>query len=119
MSSAFYGRPDCVNAGETVQTRSKGHTHAYLFDETNLRTGHGEPRTHEQTLKFAAEATKKSTQNGILITVKGVKGYSWFTFIPKFDIIKGVAIDSMHSTLLGVVKMSLSLWRDKTYKAEP
>ena len=40
-------------------------------------------------------------------------------FIPKFDIIKGVAIDYMHSTLLGVVKMLLTLWSDKTYKAEP
>ena len=117
--NAFYGCPYCLSPGETVQTSSKGHTHAYPFDEANLRTGHGEPRTHEQTLKFAAEATKKSAQIGIPISVKGVKGCSWFMFISKFDIIRGVAIDYMHSTLLGVVKMLLTLWSDKTYKAEP
>ena len=117
--NAFYGCPYCLSPGETVQTSSKGHTHAYPFDEANLRTGHGEPRTHEQTLKFAAEATKKSAQNGMPNSVKGVKGYSWCMFIPKFDIIRGVAIDYMHSTLLGVVKMLLTLWSDKTYKVEP
>ena len=103
--NAFHGCPYCLSPGKTVQTSSKGHTHAYPFDDNNLRTGHGEPRTHEQTLKFAAEATKKSAQNGIQNSVKGVKGYSWFMFVPKFDIIRGVAIDYMHSTLLGVVKM--------------
>ncbi|CAH3171347.1 unnamed protein product [Porites lobata] len=100
--NAFYGCPYCLSPGKTVQTSSKGHTHAYPFDEANLRTGHGEPRTHEQTLKFAAEATKESAQKGIPSSVKGVKGYSWFMFIPKFDIIRGIAIDYMHSTLLGV-----------------
>ena len=40
-------------------------------------------------------------------------------FVPKFDIIRGVVIDYMHSTLLGVVKMLLTLWSDKSYKGEP
>ena len=40
-------------------------------------------------------------------------------FVPKFDIIRGVAIDYMYSTLLGVVKMLLTLWCDKTYRSEP
>ena len=39
-------------------------------------------------------------------------------FVPKFGVIR-VAIDYMHSTLLGVVKIRLTLWCDKTYKAEP
>ena len=102
-----------------ARSKTKGHTHAYPFDDKNLKTGHGEPRTHEQTLKFAAEATKKSAENGIQNSVKGVKGYSWFMFVPKFDIIRGVAIDYMHSTLLGVVKMLLTLWSDKSYKGDP
>ncbi|XP_044167373.1 uncharacterized protein LOC122951430 [Acropora millepora] len=117
--NAFHGCPYCLNPGKTVQTSSKGHTHAYPFDDKNLKTGHGEPRTHAQTLKFAAEATKKCAENGIQKSVKGVKGYSWFMFVPKFDIIRGVAIDYMHSTLLGVVKMLLTLWSDKSYKGEP
>ena len=70
-------------------------------------------------MEFAAEATKKSAQKGIQNSVNGVKGYSWFMFVPKFDIIRGVAIDYMHSTLLGVVKMLLTLWSDKSYKGEP
>ncbi|XP_068757460.1 uncharacterized protein [Montipora capricornis] len=117
--NAFHGCPYCLSPGKTVQTSSKGHTHAYPFDDKNLKNGHGEPRTHEQTLKFAAEATKKCAENGIQNSVKGVKGYSWFMFVPKFDIIRGVAIDYMHSTLLGVVKMLLTLWSDKSYKGEP
>lgn len=102
-----------------MHTSSKGHTHAYPFNENNLVTGHGEPRTHEQTLKFASEAFKQSAQDGTKHSVKGVRGYSWFMFVPKFDIIRGVAIDYMHSTLLGVVKMLLTLWNDKSYKSEP
>lgn len=117
--NAFHGCPYCLSPGETVHTSSKGHTHAYPFDETNLTTGHGEPRTHEQTLKFAAEAAKQAAQDGKQHTVNGVKGFSWFMFVTKFDVIRGVAIDYMHSTLLGVVKMLLTLWCDKAYKAEP
>ena len=40
-------------------------------------------------------------------------------FVLIFDIIKGVATAYMHSTLLGVVKMLLTLWSDKSYKGEP
>ena len=102
-----------------MQTSSKGHTHAYPFNENNLVVGHGEPRTHEQTLEFASEDFKQSAQDGIKHGVKGVRGYSWFMFVPKFDIIRGVATDYMHSTLLDVVKMLLTLWSDKSYKSEP
>ena len=73
-----------------MQTSTKEHTHAYPFDDSNLITGHGEPRMHEQSLKSAAEATKKSAQKGTPSSVKGVKGYSWFMLIPKVDIIRGV-----------------------------
>ena len=63
--NAFHGCPYRLISGKTVQTGSKGHTHAYPFDDKSIKTGHGEPRTHEQTLKLAAEATKKSAENGI------------------------------------------------------
>ena len=39
-------------------------------------------------------------------------------FVPKFDIIS-VGIDYMHSTLLGVVKMLLTLWSVQSFKGEP
>jgi len=63
-------------------------------------------------LKFAAEATTKSAQKGVENSVNGVKGYWWFMFVSKFDIMRGVAIDYMHSILLGAVKMLLTLWND-------
>ena len=108
-----------LSPGKTVKTNKGGHTHAYPFNENNLKTGYGEERTHEQTLQFAAESTKKTFASGVPSGVYGVKGFSWFMFIPKFDIIRGVAIDYMHGTLLGVVKMLLQLWMDKSYSSEP
>ena len=50
--------------------------------------------------------------------VCGVKGYSWFMFIPGFDIIKGIAVDYMHCVLLGVTKTLMTLWFDKSHTAE-
>ena len=103
--NAFFGCPYCLNPGQTTKSSERGHTHTYPFNENNLATGYGEIRTHEQTLKFAAEATQKTAEEGIQKSVKGVKGFSWLMFIPKFDIIRGVAIDYLHGSLLGVVKM--------------
>ncbi|CAH3185507.1 unnamed protein product, partial [Porites evermanni] len=39
-------------------------------------------------------------------------------FIPGFDIIKGIAVDCMHFVLLGVTKMLMTLWFDKTHASE-
>jgi len=111
--NAFYGCPYCLSPGEAVKTIKGGHTHAYPFNENNLKTGYGENRTHEQTLQFAAESTKETFANGVPSGVYGVKGFSCFMFIPRFHIIRGVAVDYMHGTLLGVVKMLLQLWMDK------
>jgi len=38
--------------------------------------------------------------SGVETNEKGVKGFSWCVVIPKFDIIRGCAIDYMHGTLL-------------------
>jgi len=63
--NAFYGNPYWLSPGETVKTNKGGHTHAYRFNETNLKTGYGEERTHQQTLQFAAESTKKTFASGV------------------------------------------------------
>ena len=60
----------------------------------------------------------KSRLEGKYAPVFGVKGYSWFMFVPGFDIIKGVAVDYMHCVLLGVTKMLMTLWFDKTHASE-
>lgn len=39
-------------------------------------------------------------------------------FIFRFDIIRGVVVDYMYGILLGVVKMLLQLWMDKSYSFE-
>ena len=40
-------------------------------------------------------------------------------YVPGFNIIRGIAIDYMHGTLLGVVKMLVNLWLDKQHHEEP
>ena len=117
--NAFHGCPYCLIPGETAKTSANGHTHAYPFDEANLRTGHGQERNHKQTVGFAGVATSNTAKDGVQRCMKGVKGFSWFMFVPKFDIIRGLAIDYMHGTLLGVTKMLLTLWLQKSTSKEP
>lgn len=50
--------------------------------------------------------------------VLGVKGLTWFSYLPKLDTIRGTAIDYMHCILLGVVKMLATLWFEKSHKQE-
>ena len=51
--------------------------------------------------------------------MRGGKGLNWFLYVPGYNIIKGIAIDYMHGTLLGVVKMLVNLWLDKQHHEEP
>ena len=39
-------------------------------------------------------------------------------FVPGFNIIEGIAIDYLYCVLLGIVKMLMSLWFDKTHSSE-
>lgn len=115
--NGFNGCPYCMQRGTSVKTSAKGHTHAYPFNRENPCKGYETGRTHETTLKHAYDA-HKSKLEGKYAPVFGVKGYSWFMFIPGFDIIKGVAVDYMHCVLLGVTKMLMMLWFDKTHASE-
>lgn len=118
--NGYFGCPYCLHPGTTLKTSSTGagHSHVYQYDrETNGQT---RQRTHEQTVSFAIEAERLKKLGKFNTTVtKGVKGLSWSMHFPKFDIIFGTAIDYMHSVLLGVVKMLLTLWTDKSYSSEP
>lgn len=124
-----YGCPYCLHPGETVKTSERGHTRAYPFHirghqnaeggkQTNLTARTVEKRTHEQTLLFAKEADnlKGSGKDSV---VKGVKGMTWSMVLPGFDIINGVTIDYMHCVLLGITKMLLTLWTEKSYSSNP
>ena len=114
-----YGCPYCLHPGKTVKTSERGHTLTYPYNKENLQTGHFKERTHKQTQEFAKLATDSVIKTGIETPVKGVRGLSWFLHVPGFDIIRGTAIDYMHGTLLGVVKMLLKLWLDKQHHNEP
>ena len=52
-------------------------------------------------------------------TVNGIKGPSWLSFCPKFDMVNGVAIDYMHGVLLGIQKLLLRLWFTKEFSSRP
>jgi len=112
--NGFSGCPYCLEQGTSVKTSAKGHTHAYPFNRKCLHQGYDEDRSHENTLQHAYEA-HKSKLEGKYSPVCGVQGYSWFMFIPGFDIIKGIAVDYIHCVLLGVTKMLMTLWFDKSH----
>ena len=49
--------------------------------------------------------------------VKGIKGASiLIVHPPPFDMVKGVAVDSLHVFFLGVVQDLLKYWFDKHYR---
>ena len=75
-----------------------------------------EERTHDQTHKFVKLATESVINTRVEKSVKGVKGLSWFLYVPGFNIIREIAIDCTHGTLLGVVKMLVNLWLEKQRK---
>ncbi|XP_062567995.1 uncharacterized protein LOC134230240 [Saccostrea cucullata] len=116
--NGFNGCPYCLVPGKTVQTSERGHTLAYPFN-LDSTTGFHEPRTHESFTRCGEEAETNKTNGGKQSAVSGVKGLTWFSYFPHFNIVRGVAIDYMHCVLLGVVKMLLTLWFDKSHRNEP
>ena len=95
-----------------MKTSERGHTHTYPFNIKSYN-GHHELRTNESFTENAKEAECTPGKN-----VFGVKGLTWFSFLPWFDMVRGVAVDYMHCITLGIVKMIMSLWFDKSYKNE-
>ena len=65
-----------------------------------------------QVKKDSHEATENGT------TVNGIKGPSWLSMVPDYNILEGNAVDYMHCVLLGVTKMLLKLWFDSVHSKE-
>ena len=108
--NGYFGCPYCLHPGTTIKMSSSGagHSHVCTCDrETNGKT---KQRTHEETVCLAIEAEKLKKQG---------KSNTVVCTFQKFDVISRTAIDYMHSVLLGVVKMLLTLWPDKSYNSEP
>ncbi|KAK7880001.1 hypothetical protein WMY93_033332 [Mugilogobius chulae] len=105
-----FGCRKCEQPGETVKTGERGHVHAFPYQ-------HGDPkgplRTNE---KFALDM---KNANDTKTTVKGVKGPCWLSKLKSYDLIKGTAIDYMHSVLLGVMRLLMIQWFSPEFSRQP
>lgn len=72
--------------------------------------GFKDVRTHSGTLQNGQEAEKTGK------TTLGVKGVTWFSACPKFDVIGGITIDYMHTACLGVTKLLINFWTGSAFK---
>jgi len=73
-------------------------------------------RTVEETREHAREAmtlTKKPFH------VKGVKGETILSYLPDFNIIRGLVPEYLHCSILGTARQFAKLWFDSKNNAEP
>ncbi|CAG2218049.1 unnamed protein product [Mytilus edulis] len=96
----------CMQKGETAKS-GKGHAHVFPFIQDNPK---GPQRCRENVIEDSRNALQNMENKSKVIAVNGIKGPSWLTFFPLFNIIDGIAIDYMHGVLLGVMKLMLKLW---------
>lgn len=89
--NGFFGCAYCLAPGESVQS-GRGHAHAYPYMH-DQPSGHAVLRTHRQFLADAEEADQINEK------VHGIKGTTWFMYLPRFDFVRGIAIDYMHFQL--------------------
>lgn len=94
--NGYWGCCRCLQKGTRVES-----THTYPYIEDNPC---GPPRSHKKSCEDAGIAMEKDTN------VEGVKGPSWLSVVPCFDLIKGTSVDYMHCVLLGVCRLLLRLW---------
>ena len=104
-----YGCSHCLQSGEALALGVKGKVHVYPYIQGNP-TGPG--RTSDLQLQHSKKAVIQNEP------ICGVKGPSWLSVIPNYDVIKGNVINYMHCVLLGVTKMLLKLWFDSKHAGE-
>ena len=107
--NGYYGCTHCQQSGKQLSTGERGTVHVYHYVQTDPT---GPKRTSQQLEKHSREATMNGT------IVYGIKGPSWFSMVPDYNILEGNAIDYMHCVLLGVTKMLLKLWFDSEHSRE-
>lgn len=101
--NGFYGCPYCLEKGRCPEGLRNL---VYPFEEEiNLRN-------NTLIRKQMEEADLQR------VNVMGIKGSSVLCSLQKFNLVDGIAIDYMHSVLLGVVKFMVSLWFDATNRGE-
>ena len=104
-----YGCSHCLQKGESLETGLKGNVHVYPYIQNDPT---GPQRTDEELEQHSHEAVASQKP------VFGVKGPSWLSVVPDYNVIKGNVVDYMHCVLLGVTKMLLKLWFDSGHSKE-
>ena len=94
--NGYFGCTHCLQSGKQLSLGSKSTVHVYPFIPSNPT---GPDRITEQLENFSRQATEKGE------VVSGIKGPSWLSTIPNYNIVDGNCIDYMHCVLLGVTKM--------------
>ena len=107
--NGHYGCTHCKQSGEQLVTDRNGRVHVYPYVNTDPT---GPWRTSVDIEMHSREAIS------IGKPVLGIKGPSWLSTIPKYDLVGGNVIDYMHCVLLGLTKMLLKLWFDSENSQE-
>ena len=113
--NGYYGCPDYLIEGRSIVTSKKGHKLIYPFNYENT-CGHEKLRDHKSFVSIAKQVEKSTTETGKIVPQYGLKGCSWPMVFPKFDIVRGAAIDYMHLVLIGVLRMLMKLWFDQSHR---
>lgn len=109
-----FGCWKCLQNRKTAKV-GKGHTHVFPFCRDDLK---GPPQTKGNVVQDAQEIFQlKQTKN--IQNLHGVKGPSWLLLFPDFSVVDDIAVDYMHGVLLGVQKLLLRLWFDKSFVGKP
>lgn len=109
-SNGNCGCAKCKQPGETLHVSARGHVHVYPFQTDDPC---GPPRTHDETKNIHARQAADLGK-----PVCGIKGPSWLSYLPSYDLIKGTAIDYMHCILIGVTNKMIGFWFDPTHSNE-
>ena len=104
-----YGCTHCTQSGKQFSTGERGTVHVYPYIQNNP----GGPERNSKNLeKDAREATDTGEP------VLGIKGPSWLSMVPEYNILAGNTVDYMHCVLLGVTRMILKLWFDSEHSQQ-
>lgn len=104
-----HGCSHCLQSGKQLKVGVRGKVRVYPYMEADPT---GPLRTNDQTSDYSEQAVSTN------IPVFGVKGPSWLSTIPNYNVIQGNVVDYMHCVLLGVTKMLLKLWFDSEHTGQ-
>ena len=104
-----YGCAHCTQSGKQLSTGERGTVHVYPYIQNN-------PAGPERNSKNLEKDARKATDSGE--PVLGIKGPSWLSMVPDYNVLSGNTIDYMHCVLLGVTSMIVKLWFDSEHSQE-